>query len=33
LDGVAQDRGAGGLEDGVEGIGELACAIPDQELD
>jgi len=30
-DGGAQDRGAGGLEDGVEGAGEVRSAVADQE--
>src|SRR6266478_7838009 len=32
LDGGAQDPGAGGLEDGVEGGGEVRSAVTDQEL-
>ena len=31
LHGGAQDRGAGGLEDGVEGRGEVRSAVTDQE--
>jgi hypothetical protein len=31
LHGGAQDRGAGGLEDGVEGRGEVRAAVTDQE--
>ena len=33
LDGGAQDPGASGLEDGVEGCGEVRSAVADQELD
>ena len=33
LDGGAQDRGAGCLEDGIEGTGEVRSAIADQESD
>ena len=33
LDGGAQDRGAGGLEDGVEGRSEVRSAVADQEPD
>jgi hypothetical protein len=33
LDGCAQDPGAGGLEDGVEGAGEGRSAVADEELD
>ena len=33
LDSGAQDRGAGGLEDGVEQEGEVRDAVADQELD
>src|SRR5271165_4075507 len=33
LDSSAQDPGAAGLEDGVEGGGEVRSAVPDQELD
>jgi hypothetical protein len=33
LDGGVQDRGAAGLEDGVEGAGEVRAAIADQEPD
>ncbi len=33
LDGGAQDRGAGCLEDGIEGTGENRSAIADQESD
>src|SRR6266699_2656036 len=32
LDSGAQDPGAGGLEDGVEGCGEVRSAVADQEL-
>ena len=32
LDGGAQDPGAGGLENGVEGCGEVRSAVADQEL-
>jgi hypothetical protein len=32
LDGGAQDPGAGGLEDGVEGCGEVRSVVADQEL-
>ena len=31
LDGGVQDPGAGGLEDGVEGAGEVRAAVTDQE--
>src|SRR5450755_1682683 len=33
LDGGAQDPGAGGLEDGVEGAGEVRSAVADEEPD
>jgi len=32
LDGRAHDPGAGGLEDGVEGCGEVRSAVADHEL-
>jgi hypothetical protein len=32
LDGGAQDPGAGGLEDGAEGCGEVRSVVADQEL-
>ena len=32
LDGGAQDHGAGGLEDGIEGRSEVRSPVADQEL-
>jgi hypothetical protein len=32
LDGGAQDSGAGGLEDGLKGLGEVRSAVADQPI-